>query len=127
MSTGEAFLELIQTMNPYTTPAADKAKDGKATGREMHFGHLQAPTGSKEPTASKEPAGSKKATDSFQVEIDNYKGEWTFRGGTEQIKRSLRITYRYEILVKDLEGHERGTGLYATEHLLIGYTGGNGP
>jgi hypothetical protein len=55
------------------------------------------------------------------VEVDNYKGEWSFRGNTEQIKRSLRIAYRYPIL--DACGVP--TGLYATEHLLIGYAGGN--
>lgn len=104
------FFDLIQKLNPYS--------------KTMEFGHLPPPT-----------AGEKSDNPSaaiIQVEIDNYKGEWSFRGGVEQIKRSLRVTYRYPILVTDENGkvvyengHPKKTGLYATEHLLIGYAGGN--
>lgn len=63
----------------------------------------------------------------FQIELDdlisNYSSaQWTFRGSPQSIKRALRITYRYQL--KDISGHN--TGFYATEHLLIGYAGGNG-
>lgn len=95
---------LIQIMNPYTNP-----KEGKTT--KMEFGHLAPLSG-----ADAAATGS-----DMNVEIDNYNGEWSFRGNIQQIKRSLRITYRYPIL--NAAGAE--TGLYATEHLLIGYAGGN--
>lgn len=63
----------------------------------------------------------------FQVEVDDYianytSGTWTFRGAPQTIKRALRVTYRYPL--KDI--HNNDTGFYATEHLLIGYAGGNG-
>ncbi|HEX4617087.1 MAG TPA: hypothetical protein VH230_14355 [Stellaceae bacterium] len=63
----------------------------------------------------------------FQVEVDDYisnytSGTWAFRGQTQTIKRALRVTYRYPL--KDIDG--KYTGFYATEHLLIGYAGGNG-
>jgi hypothetical protein len=63
----------------------------------------------------------------FQVEVhDHYanysSAEWMFRGQPQTIKKALRITYRYPLL--DSGGNS--TGFYATEHLLIGYAGGNG-
>jgi hypothetical protein len=63
----------------------------------------------------------------FHVEVDDYisnytSGTWTFRGQPQTIKRALRVTYRYQL--KDIHGDY--TGVYATEHLLIGYAGGNG-
>jgi len=106
------FFDLIQKLNPYS--------------KTMEFGHLPAP-GSTAAGTSDNPTAA-----NIHLEIDNYKGEWSFRGGVEQIKRSLRITYRYPILATDENGdviyengHPKKTGLYATEHLLIGYAGGN--
>jgi hypothetical protein len=63
----------------------------------------------------------------FHVEIDDHianysSADWSFRGRTQTIKRALRITYRYPLLNSD----NKETGFYATEHLLIGYAGGNG-
>jgi hypothetical protein len=58
----------------------------------------------------------------IQVEVDNYHGEWNFRGQIHKIEKGLRITYRYPVLDKN----KKPTGVYATEHLLIGYAGGNG-
>jgi len=64
----------------------------------------------------------------FQVEIHDHianysSAEWSFRGYPQTIKRALRITYRCPL--KDIHDHD--TGFYATEHILIGYAGGNGP
>ena len=44
---------------------------------------------------------------------------WTFRGQPQSVKRALRLSYRYE-----LPG--QGSGVFATEHVLIGYAGSNG-
>jgi hypothetical protein len=131
MGVDTEFFNLIQSLNPYTQtmelghlpdpstdtviqagtppPPASGAVSAHQTGRPAARGS-QAPAGPTTPTAA-----------NFQVEIDNYKGEWSFRGNVEQIKKSLRITYRYPVL--DACGN--GTGMYATEHLLIGYAGGN--
>jgi hypothetical protein len=106
------FFDLIKQLNPYS--------------KTMEFGHLPAPGLTAGGTSGNATAAN------IQVQIDNYKGEWSFRGGIEQIKRSLRVTYRYPILATDENGdviyengHPKETGLYATEHLLIGYAGGN--
>jgi hypothetical protein len=58
----------------------------------------------------------------LDVEIDNYQGEWSFMGQPCKIKRALLIPYRYE--VRDKDG--KGSGVWATGRLLIGYTGANG-
>jgi hypothetical protein len=63
----------------------------------------------------------------FQIEVhdhyENYSSaEWSFRGQPQTIKKAVRVTYRYQL--KDTGGN--ATGFYATEHLLIGYAGGNG-
>jgi hypothetical protein len=58
----------------------------------------------------------------IRVEEDNYGQAWTFRGGTQTIKKGLRITYRYP--KKDRSG---SILYYVTEHLLVGYAGGDGP
>jgi glycine/D-amino acid oxidase-like deaminating enzyme len=46
---------------------------------------------------------------------------WMFKGRPQKVKRALRIRYRYELMNNGV-----GTGVYATEHLLIGYAGSNG-
>jgi len=43
--------------------------------------------------------------------------DWVFRGQPQTVKRALRITYRYPF---------KPNGPYATEHVLVGYAGGNG-
>jgi hypothetical protein len=58
----------------------------------------------------------------FEVEVDNYEGEWAFMGTAYRVTRSLRIQYRYPL--RDADGNP--TGVFATQHLLIGYAGGNG-
>lgn len=61
----------------------------------------------------------------IEITVDNdYRQEymnWTFRGRAYAVKRALRIRYRYQII---LNGNP--TGIYATDHVLIGYAGGNG-
>ena len=55
--------------------------------------------------------------------IANYSSaDWVFRGRPQAVKRALRITYRYPYI----DGQKNLTGLYATEHILVGYAGGNG-
>jgi hypothetical protein len=58
---------------------------------------------------------------------------WVFRGQPHAVKRALRLSYRYQ-LPPPLDpanppdhAHPRPpTGVFATEHVLIGYAGGNG-
>jgi hypothetical protein len=61
----------------------------------------------------------------INLEIDNdYKQSymnWTFRGNPYAVKRALLIQYRYE-----LSNSGGPTGIFATDHVLIGYAGGNG-
>ncbi len=62
----------------------------------------------------------------IDVGVDNnYTQEyltWTFKGRPQTVKRAVRVRYRYAL--KDQNGAPNG--LYATEHLLIGYAGSNG-
>ena len=44
---------------------------------------------------------------------------WVFRTQAYAVKRALRISYRYQL-------PPPATGIYATEHVLIGYAGSNG-
>lgn len=98
---------MIRLLNPYSKDMLPHAVDTQAEGAAAQSG---------QPT----PEGSSPPADlgQYQVEIDNYEGAWDFKGNTHKITRALRITYRYP--VKD------GQGILATEHLLIGYAGGNG-
>jgi hypothetical protein len=59
----------------------------------------------------------------FHVQVENYAGEWLFKGISYRVNRALLIPYRCPLTAKD------GTLLpvFATQHLLIGYAGGNGP
>jgi hypothetical protein len=104
---------LIKTLNPYT----DEMDYPRGTPPAVPPAAQQGETGQAAPSNLGQ----------FQVEIDDYfanytSGTWTFRGQPEIIKRALRVTYRYPL--KDSAGKD--TGFYATEHLLIGYAGGNG-
>ena len=105
MTIEEAIGTLIRMANPYT--------DGKP-------GSIRVDSPPHLPSAA-ETDGSVDPGQ-IRVEEDNYQGQWVFRGQTETIKKGLRITYRYP--KKDEAGHVL---YYVTEHLLIGYAGGNGP
>ena len=98
---------MIRLLNPYSKDMNQPTEDMQAEG-------AAAPATQTPPEAS--PAASDLSK--YFVEIDNYEGAWDFKGNTHKITRALRITYRYP--VKD------GEGILATEHLLIGYAGGNG-
>jgi hypothetical protein len=101
---------MIRLLNPYSTdmvmpPAGESPTTGAAA-------RPAATSGTSAPATPETDLGQ------YQVEIDNYEGVWDFKGNTHKITRALRITYRYP--VKD------GHGILATEHLLVGYAGGNG-
>jgi hypothetical protein len=54
---------------------------------------------------------------------NNYSSaDWVFRGQPQTVKRALRITYRYPFT----DAPKNLPGLCATEHILVGYAGGNG-
>jgi hypothetical protein len=122
--------KLICALNPYTTemdnpsgtpPVVPQAGQQGATGQAGPS--TIAPGGQQGATGQAAPFDLRQ----FQVELDDYianytSGTWTFKGQPQIIKRALRVAYRYQL--KDIEGKD--TGIYATEHLLIGYAGGNG-
>ncbi len=58
-----------------------------------------------------------------QVQVENYSGEWLFRGQSYRVNRALLIPYRCPLSDKD----GNFLPVFATQHLLIGYAGGNGP
>ena len=58
---------------------------------------------------------------------------WVFRGQPYAVKRALRISYRFQLPPSpdplhpwDYAHPPLPTGVFATEHVLIGYAGGNG-
>jgi hypothetical protein len=58
--------------------------------------------------------------------ISNYSSaDWVFRGQPQTVKRALRITYRYQVMDTQ-QPPQPIPGVYATEHILVGYAGGNG-
>ena len=97
---------MIRLLNPYSRDMLPPSADAPAAEATA------APAETVPPTSPPADLGQ------YHVEIDNYEGAWDFKGNTHKITRALRITYRYP--VKD------GHGILATEHLLIGYAGGNG-
>jgi len=98
---------MIRLLNPYSKDMNQPTEDMQAEGAAA-------------PATQPPPESSPAASDlsKYQVEIDNYEGAWDFKGNTHKITRALRITYRYPV--------KGGEGIMATEHLLIGYAGGNG-
>lgn len=97
MPVEQALGTLIVNANPYTTGAVGTM--GLVAG----------------PPAQINP-------DQIQVEEDNYAAQWTFKGVTQNIKRALRIQYRYD--KTDANGNP--LGYKVTEHLIIGFAGSNG-
>jgi hypothetical protein len=72
----------------------------------------------------------------LNLRIDNdYRQDymtWVFRGQPYAVKRALRINYRYQlpppvpVPQTPTISPFPPTGIFATEHVLIGYAGGNG-
>jgi hypothetical protein len=59
--------------------------------------------------------------------IANYSSaDWVFRGQPQTVKRALQITYRYQSMATQERPIRQNPGVYATEHILVGYAGGNG-
>jgi hypothetical protein len=108
---------LIMRLNPYA--------------RDMRFsaaGHPGAPAaaaagGAGNPAAAG-PGGAAEAhppldLGQFDVQIENiYTTPWSFKGQEHNIKRAVRIQYRYP--------YPNAPGVLATDYLLIGYVGSNG-
>jgi hypothetical protein len=95
---------LIRLLNPYT--------DGSAG--TMHL----APAGAAPPSSP--PAVDPTDLAQIRLEVENHAGEWTFKANPQRVQRALRIEYRYPL--KDVTGVPNG--LFATQHLLIGYVNG---
>jgi hypothetical protein len=129
--------KLIRKLNPYTsgdmqtmvcgadptdlaTLGTDLTNLGNAISALANgSGTLQAVT-----DAEKKLDGDLPISD-LDIRIDNdYQQEymnWTFRGQPYKVKRALLIKYRYEIIRSGV-----GTGVFVTDHVLVGYAGGNG-
>ena len=56
----------------------------------------------------------------IEMEEDNYAAQWAFKGQTQNIKRALRVQYRYK------KKNKAGDTYVVTEHLLVGFAGSNG-
>jgi hypothetical protein len=119
-------------VNPAAAQAAAAAVQQAATAAANAANTAAAPRAAAVAIAAADVAAdtADKAVDLSHIELEvhdliaNYtSAEWTFRGVPQTIKRAIRITYRYEL--RDAQGNPNG--LYATEHVLIGYAGGNGP
>jgi hypothetical protein len=101
---------LIRMCNPY----------GAGKPGTMHIGPGAPPN--VQQLANMEPAAPEDLG-RFQVQVENYSGEWLFRGQSYRVNRALLIPYRCPL--SDKGGNF--LPVFATQHLLIGYAGGNGP
>ena len=99
---------LIRLLNPYSTTMYPSGED---------IAVAAAPGGQAGGEAQQEAAAAADLR-KYHVEVDTYDGTWDFKLQTYRVVRSLKITYRYE--------RKDAPGVFATEHLLIGYAGGNG-
>jgi hypothetical protein len=110
MTIDEQLGRLIRLLNPYSTDMKQSAGTPTPTGSTLTPARQQA-------TTEGDDQGQ------FPLQVDNYDGEWTFKGNPYKVTKALRITYRYPL-------YDNATPpkivCYATEHLLIGYAGGNG-
>jgi len=133
--------KLIRRLNPYTSGAMDTmhcgarppvisaALPGALTTLARHLAtYIGAPTPQNLQVVQNDEVIIDPDVDiaDFDLRVDNdYRQEymtWIFRGQPHAVKRALRVTYRYELT--DRQGV--GTGVFATEHVLIGYAGSNG-
>ena len=99
---------LIRLLNPYSTTMHPSGEDIP----------IAAAQGEQAQQEAQEDAGAPANLRKYHVEVDTYDGSWDFKLQTYRVTRSLKITYRYE--------RDDAPGVFATEHLLVGYAGGNG-
>ncbi len=104
---------LIRKCSPY----------GGGGPKTMHFGNGDPPSREELMTVvgARDDSGGNLAR--FHPEIQGYPGEWSFMGLPFRVTKALMIPYRYPLREKD----GIPTGVFATQRLLVGYTGGNGP
>lgn len=113
MSMEQDLGTLIRKCSPY----------GGGGPMTMHFGYGDPPSREELIAAvgARDDAGGNLSR--FHPEIQGYPGEWTFMGLPFRVTKALMIPYRYPL--RDAQGVP--TGVFATQRLLIGFTGGNGP
>ena len=104
--------KIIRMCNPY----------GGGGPGTMHILTDQAPTLAGLQDAASAAPQQPEDLGRFHIEVDNYDGDWAFMGHPYKVTRALRIQYRYPL--RDRDGNP--TGVFATQHLLVGYAGGNG-
>jgi len=102
-NTMEGFVELVASMNPYTS--------GKVDDMDLFIGY---------------PTEGTDAPDPSQIEMEldgDYPGEWTFKGQPQKINRVMRIKYRCKAKYKGARAS--GDDYYwMTAYLLIGFEDG---
>ena len=138
---------LIRRSNPYTNgqcntmhfypvapgtlpPAANPAGLAAAltAAAQANAAYVNAPDAATLQAAQQADIAADAAMDLSHIDVgvdNDFKQEymtWTFRGRPQAVKRAIRIRYRFA--VTDENGNP--TGVYATEHLLIGFAGSNG-
>jgi hypothetical protein len=107
--------QLISNINPYTETTTYPPKGGSTGPMDIYVGPPQTPAST---------------VGQIQLELDNYEGEWNFRGIPQKIKSAVRIKYRYPVFGPPAAGAAAGTTgpllYWAEESLLVGYAGANG-
>jgi hypothetical protein len=135
--------KLIRKMNPYTNGAMRTMFCGRdptnlatlaghlitlGTAINTYLGDMSVPNLQALETAEDNVDADLDLHD-ISVRVDNdYRQDymtWTFRNQPYAVKRALRVTYRYE-LTDPPPGRGARTGIFGTEHVLIGYAGSNG-
>ncbi len=133
--------KLIRKLNPYTDGSMDTMQCGlQLPVIPANLGALVSALGGKLTAyAQNRSHATLDAVDQAEADLDPTMGiadielrvdndyrqdymTWIFRGQPHAVKRALRITYRYELT--DKQGQK--TGVFGTEHVLVGYAGSNG-
>jgi hypothetical protein len=97
MPPDQALGRLIFMLNPYTNGSSNSIAIGPGgPGDNVDLGQVS-------------------------IEVDNYSGQWSFKGQEQRVAKAIRIQYRYR--ADDEAGNN---GVLTTEHLLIGFVGSGG-